>query len=74
MSVLHIAVAREASVNKAIAQIRYLAFQKNFTLDESDLGGLIKSHGVAVMSKAMASLKPVDLGKTLSFGTSFIFH
>jgi hypothetical protein len=74
MSVQHIAAAREACVNKAIAQIRFLAFQKNFTLDESDLGGLIKSHGVAVMAKAMASLKPVDLGKKLSFGTSFIFH
>lgn len=74
MSVQHIAEAREARVSKAIAQIRFISFQKNCLLDESDLGGLIKLHGVAVMAKAMAELKPVDLGKTLSFGTSFIFH
>lgn len=72
MSVQHIAASREACVNKAIAQVRFISFQKNYLLDESDLGGLIKAHGVAVMAKAMATLKPIDLGKTLSFGASFI--
>ena len=72
MTVEKIAAAREAHVNKAIAQIFFVVRQGDFTLNEADLRGFIKNHGVTVMSKVMAILKPVDLGDRLSFGTSFL--